>query len=274
MIAALRAAGFAQREAAPNVGYLTPMATTPQAGGLVTLNDTQLITARVNEPRQWVITMAQVGRAGNPQGPWLQNFDGTPYNNVTAQFGAPVTPQQPGVSLSMLQVRVSWGAGAVRFSTAFDYPLMGGSFGLTADTVNVDVTLHSAAAQTPILPATVPVVGALMVPGQAVDPTPLRWLEPEVNLPANSGATWSVKPYARKVHIVAPTCAKIFGGFFIVTGVANNLQMVKRFNYVEPVAGAGIDVVVDVPAQAEALGFTNNTAGAAVVDVEWHIGLV
>lgn len=264
-------------EADPNMGRVVPMSTLPAAGGLVTLADTQLITARVPAPRQWLVTIMQTQRLQQPLAPWLQNFDGTPYDNTTAQFGAPVTPQQGGVNLSMLQVRVQWGMGGARWSTRFDYPLMGGVFGLTADAVNIDVKLRSDAAQTAIPANVAPVVGAFMVPGQAADPTPLRWLEPTVNIAQGSGATWSVKPFTRKVRITSVTCGKLTGAFEIVTGAANNLQVIKQFSVTEPVANAGIDVLLDVPAQCEALGITNTASqlgNPANFTVEWYMGLV
>lgn len=262
-------------DAAPNVGRAQPMITTPAAGGLVTLNDTQLISARVDQPTQWLITVLQAAKPNAPT-PWVSNFDGSPYTGA-AQLGAPTVPQQAGIPLSALQMRIRWGAGGVRYQTAFDYPVAGGAFGVTADMVDIDVTLRSGIAQQAIDPSQIPVVGAFMVPGQAADPSPLRWLEADTAIAQLAGASWSVKPYARQLRVDARGCTKATLAWFILSGAAPNTQQLKAINLVEKTAGEGIAALVDVPAQAEIVGITaiTNTGGTPTsFFLEWYMGLV
>lgn len=270
---AAAARGSDLRTAPANYGRQIPMVTDAQGAGVI-LRSTQLISARVNAPKQWLVTIAQAARPGQPT-PWVASFDGAPYDN-TAIFGAPVVPQQPGVDIGLLQCRVLWGAGGVRYAASFDYPAMGGVFGVTADTLDFNVALRNDGAQTAIAPDQIPVVGAFMVEGRPADPTPLRWLELATSIAVNAGASWSVKPFARKLRVTAPGSQKATLAWLIVSGVPGNTAVIENTTLVETTAGQGIDAVVDVPAQAEIAGVTGITHTGGLPQfytLEWRMGL-
>ncbi len=242
------------------------------SGALVDLVNTQLISARLDVPRQFIITMAQ---ATIPNGttPWEQNWDGA------AAIGSVFTaPGIPTISLSsvtlafQLQCIMRWAAGGVSYETRFDYPVAGGSFGVTADQLDLNVFIRPGQ-QLGIEPEIVPVIGAWMVEGQAADPTPMRWAERPIIANAASTHYWSVKPYARKLHIVAPLTTLITGQFFAVSGIGATVGL-REFRAQEPTAGAGVDTFVDVPAGAEIVSIVNSGSAASTIYAEWHMGFV
>jgi hypothetical protein len=227
---------------------------------------TQLISARVNSPRQWVMTMAQAMKGDSGTAPWTFP-DGTPIAvNPILTAGGNI-PLMPGESQA-LQVALRWGAGGAAFQTRFDYPIFGASFGLTADTVDLNVTLKNPAFSTTYASlAVVPVVGAFMVEGVAVEPSPVEWFERLLVVgAAPQSRTWSVKPYSKQLLLTASGSA----------GGADQVVWVDSSNTI-------IEVVVlpgdgtfgfDVPLSAVGIIYIKNGAPATSVALRWQINLL
>lgn len=223
---------------------------------------TQLLAAqRQGEPRQWMITLAQVLR-GAGQAPWYAPFDGGVFSSVG--FAAPV------FGLAKLVVDLTWGSGGAAFFSRFDYPIGGACFGLTADTYTLSVSVQTSNGTQPFWTAIedVPVVGAMQVLGQPADPTPLRWREyPGAAGGGNAQAAWSVKPYARQLRLLIPS---VDIDSYSVTWVTQTGSTVWG-----PVACLpNLDNVLDVPSSAAAVlvDFASDAA-ATPVFAEWEIGL-
>jgi len=257
------------KEHAVNTGKRVTLGVTPNGANFEVVTDTQLLSARHDRARQWVITLMQpvTGRSG--VNPWVTTFDGTtPYPPGTGIMTAPVLPV--GTSLQCL---LRWGAGGIAFSTRFDYPLAGGTFGVTGDTLDLSVTYRGAA---PVYNAEdlVPVVGGFMVEGLAADPTPLRWRELDplaasgvTTIAAGADAFWGVKPFARRVRLASSDIATRYLVEFLDTAGAS--LWTERIN----LAGIGDARVITVPAAASVMRIVSNSAGSSSWAIEWEIGL-
>jgi len=252
-----------------NIGRRVPLDVEPTGGVFVVQPSTQLISARANEPRQWLVTLMQAVTSRSGVTPWLSNWDGTAVPFPIAAPNVFTAPEFP-FDTEALQVKLRWGAGGVAFETRFDYPLVGATFGVTADLVDVNVGFRGAA-PTFADALDVPVVGAFMVPGVAADPSPLRWFDVESG-PLNSGYTavarWSVKPWARRVRVELFGAASTGNGVDIIFTDRNG-TIVSQLRTACPLAQ-----VFDVPAQAAILEVSHNEAANIVARVEWYIGLV
>ncbi len=240
---------------------------------------TQLISARVNESRQWLMTLMPPTKGDSGVLPWISTFDGShdaPGSLIAPEvFTAPVLPATSGFEPS-LRVALRWGAGGTAWTTAFDYPGNGGVFGITADTVDLNVSVTGAntvfATQ-----GLVPIVGAFMVPGQAADPSPLRWAERGQVIATTLSRYWAVKPYARRLHIRIPLSgAMVRPPNLSWLDAAGNGLVIETLT-MSGISGtntAHVDQTVNVPSQAVAVGVTNNDAASITVYLEWEIGLV
>lgn len=155
---------------------------------------TQLISARVDKPRQFVVTIAQ---ATQPNGvaPWVSTLDG---GNVFP--AAPPAILTAPLNTEALKLELRWGAGGTAFVAQFDYPAVGGAFGVTADQLDLNAIIGNPAYAVVLDPKDVPVVGAFMVEGPAADATPLRWRELYPAVPAFT-TVYAVKNYARALRL-------------------------------------------------------------------------
>ncbi len=227
--------------------------------GNVLLQPTQLISARIDKPRQFIVTLQQPTKLQTVT-PWLDNFNGAvAYNPAVHQFGAPR-------GMQFLRCALRWGAGGVAFTTEFDYPSTGGVFGVTCD--QMDLTVDTVI-PLPFPQADVPVIGAWYVEGYAADPSPLRWRELSAIINAGAALSWSVKPYTRAVRLgfqnrpAAPDVTITFAD------VDNNTLWTERPDFtVNPLSS----IVLEVPAHASVMTVAS-VAGAAVT-IEWMAGLV
>ncbi len=264
-----------KRTGAPVIGRRVQMVSQVSgAGPDVIVSRTQLISMRDSRPRQWLVTF---GQAATPNGgnPWEQNFDGQPNFFVGAGlFNAPAVPSNTASTGAVLQVLMRWAAGGASAETRFDYPQLGNSFSVTADSLDINVAPRSDVAQNPMAPELVPVVSAWMVPGRAADPTPLRWSEDRVSFGAGESRWWSLKPFARRLRIVAPLATSIAGQFIAQAGAAFGTQGLRTIRGVQAAAGLGVDIVVDIPAAAQVFSLTNTSAVGSDVYVESYIGFV
>lgn len=259
-------------ESPANIGRDVRMNSQGDGAGGFFLRDTQLISQRVSEPKQWVVALRQASKASGVI-PWLQDFDGGTYTAGTSKFGAPNMPSSGGSYVPLLQATVRWGAGGASWFATFDYPTAGRTFGLVADTLDINIAVKFSQNQNAVAAADVPVLGAFMVPGQPTDPHPLRSLDPIGGIAAiNDSAFYSVKPFAKKVHLTLPGATKVSAQF--LTTSANGATFgLPSLTLVPAAAGATIDAVLDVPAQAEMLVVTQQAANATTVWVEWWQGL-
>lgn len=258
-------------------------------GGLVGIEATQLISARFDEPRQWLMTL-QCPSKEKGSTPWVNNLDnyqGTFVPPGGLIFSGPTWPSTAAPDyFSLLQCTMRWGAGGVSFITQFDYPATGGVFGVTADTIDINVDVKgSTNVQTFMQPDNVPVVGAFMVEGVAADPTPLRWQENRGLVPVGGiGAHfYTVKPFARKVRIVAPFDSLTGGGggnqlyiqWMALVGPGPGLGNVSTTVLVDTETaglGGGINAVLDVPQGAQLMLMNVLNGVQTNVFVEWYIG--
>jgi len=235
---------------------------------------TQLISARLSHPRQWVVTLMQPVTSRSGVNPWISTFDGAAYPPVGVNiFTAPVLP----VGTPML-VALRWGAGGCAFETLFNYPAGGGTFGVVADTLDLNVGFHGAALSYGDL-LDVPVLGAFMVEGTAADPTPLRWRELGdpglaglVVIANGSDAFWAVKPYARRLRIITADQLTRYRVDWLDT--ASGLIVAHRFDIPAGETGNQAGVSLVVPATATVVRIVNNGAAPAAYALEWEIGLV
>lgn len=248
-----------------NVGKVTPVALT---GGLTAADTTQLVTVGYPDgARQLVVTLAQVTRQANSSTPWVAP-------RSSPAFNGPVLPAS-----AVMRVRARWGAGGVSFLSVADYPLCGGSFGLVAESLSLDVVwydLVTGVATPPTFASAgaVPVVGAFVAEGQITDPHPLRWTEPLAALAASPGpgneAAFNVVPYARRLALVSDSAIAVDLLVYFRTAGGANLQ-VRRL--VAP-ALAGLDVLIDVPPMACSVELANLSASPIDVRPIWRVGLV
>lgn len=230
----------------------------------LTLAETQLIRASVERPRQFMVTVAPPTK-GNGILPYVSTFDGGAYPPVGgAIYTAPPLPD----ALGALQVFVRWGAAGVSFETAFDYPVLGGVFGITCDTLDVNVRLK-APQVIPLADANeVPNVGAFMVEGLPADPTPMGWLEAVASLAPGSDAFYAVKPFARELRVRTSGTTRMTVEWLNTQGAT--LASSER------VATAPDDLyfVEAVPRQATVVRIVNTTgSNPSAFYLEWGIGL-
>ena len=250
-------------EPKPNIGKRSVMQSVP-AGANFTLLPTNLITARINQPQQWVITVMQA--LANPNGV-------TPWNYPAADEGS---TNVPGVGTvvprtsqsSPMQIALNWGAGGAAFQTRFDYPLAGATFGLTADTVDLNVTFRNGS-PTYASQGIIPVVGAFMVQGTAADPSPLRWAEEPRLALSTQTLYWTIKPYARKLLV---QIGATHNGANSYLGWRDGIGGLFWQRWIP--TGYG-EYELDVPAQASVFEFYNDGAfvGGCPIGLEWRIGL-
>lgn len=244
------------------------MQTQAVVGGLV-LQDTPLIRQSFNKGTELLVTVMPPTK-GNGITPYVSTFDGLAYPPVGgAIFTAPTLPG----TTSSLQILVSWGAGGIRYQTAFDYPALGGTFSITCDTLDVSVRLRGVpppgAQYTD--PNEIPVIGAHYVEGAPVDPTPMAWMEPVLGLAGGADAFWAVKPFAKDVIItVGATGAAVerWGYDWLNTAGA----VLASFDRLFQAPGSEI-VTLQVPRVATVLRVVNRTAVAKSLNIEWGIGL-
>jgi len=234
---------------------------------------TQLISARdKGAPKQWCVTLAPPS-TDNGSIPWESSFDGAVFPPVPpAIFTAPIfAGSASNAVLNALQLNLRWGAGGVAFQTRFDYPQMGGVFGIIADHVTLDAVFRGGrtfpgGAPTP---ATTPVLGAFMVEGKVADPSPLRWLEKFQTLDA-VGIWWAIKPYSRAVRISVVSAG---AQNILVEFADSNGNVIRAESFAVPVT-AGVTVTYDLTSIATLVKLTADVETGSAVSVEWKIGLV
>lgn len=247
-------------------GFQTPVVTSPITGGFQMVN-TPLLRANMPIPRQWLVTLAPPMRGPQPL-PYRATFDGTSTVPTAANFGAPQMVSV-GTPLETLQVTVRWGAGGVRSQSAFDYPMLGGTFSLTADSMDISVAAKYGGAVTFGSAAEIPILAGWYVEGSPCDPTPMAWSELPVTVNAGSDAYWSIKPYAKE--LVASVIGTTQARFEWLNAAGSTLATVRVF---PTVIGAPTDQpVLQVPRQAALLHVVNDGVGNATVSLEWGIGL-
>ncbi len=251
------------------IGRVTPMLSNGAAPSIA-VQSTQLISARVRGG-QWVMTLMPATTVGQGALPWFASFDGGATAPTAATFSAPVLPNGPvgAGRIGALQCVLGWGAGGAKWETRFDYPAAGATFGLCADRVDLNVQLRFASSLY-TTPGAVPVVGAFMVPGIAANPIPLWWMEAIRDVASAGPVYFAVKPYARKLKLVAPGAS------------ANDVWLVS---WEDGAAGhtlsedvviadaAGMHAIIDVPSQATSVEIDNGGAAPQALFAQWQIGL-
>lgn len=244
-------------------GVKQRMETVPSGVNFV-LRKTQLIRQQHMPMGEYLVTMMPPTR-GDGVVPYVSTFDGAAYPPVGATiYTAPALPDPA----SCLQVSVDWGAGGIRYQTAFDYPALGGTFSITCDRMDISVGVkgNQAIAYNDI--NLVPVVGAFYVIGAPVDPTPMAWLEPVGGVLAGADAFWAVKPFSKElVFSVAGAATTTRIEFLNTLGTT-----LWSRQYVRGAGTSDIADVVQVPRQATVVRFVC-LGGAATIYLEWGIGL-
>jgi hypothetical protein len=237
---------------------------------------TQLISARFDAPRQFIVTVAPAARADADVLPWSSiNIDGgapTGFPQTPNNFNAPVVDVLAAFGNS-LRLEMRWGAAGAAWVTQFDYPLAGGAFGVTADMLDLNVATTGTANIATL--GQLPVVGAFMCAGAPAHPQPMRWREIPNQLTASGGATparvWAVKPYARQLSIASFNCQSGVRVDFMSASLVNTFQT-YRFGQASPI---GFLQVVDVPANAAIVKVTNlDATNVCDVSLDWLIGFV
>lgn len=244
----------------PNRGRQTAMNSIATSGGFNVVA-TQLIADVEPKPQQWMITIGPPMAQSQVSLPWQSTFDGTTNGPSSSNFQAPVLP------VLGLQCFLQFRAGAVAYQSAFDYPYNGAVFGLTADTVQLDVVLKQG--QTPILyptQAAIPVIGAFMVEGRPATQSPLRWMDVPAVLAISSALTptfWPVRPFARKLTLICPSCPANDEFEFFWVNAAGSAVYQQFWN-----SGAltYFEQQLDIPPTAVAYSLTHSsTAQAATI---------
>lgn len=242
-----------------NRGFQRVLQTIPDPGGTsnIIVQQTSLIADTEPHPQQWMVTVAPPLLQGNPVLPWPSTFDGgntAPNNTFPGVSGTNFNaPSLPVVGLA-LQLR--WGAGGVAWQTMFDYPCNGAVFGVTADTLYLDVVPK---AGTPVLYpalANVPMVAAYMVEGRPANPTPLRYLDLTSTIVTGQVTYWPVRPYARTIKLFCPaaTAASVVQLKWLTAG---DLPI---FEQQWLATAQGFQVELDVPPSAFAYSLTTTDA--------------
>jgi hypothetical protein len=181
----------------PNYGSRNPFPATPVPGGFAVASEVQLISARVVDPMQWVVTLQPVTRRASQVWPWDSPWDGA--------AALPITGTVPQNISEGYKVRMTWGAGGIRGDAVFDYPMAGGSFSVCADTLDLKAFNPNPLAGTGIYSTVddLPVFGAFMVPGQSASGVGMRLNDVAQSFAAGPGDTawWAVKPYSRYLWV-------------------------------------------------------------------------
>lgn len=281
---ALHAQSLAGVVASPvNIGRASPMSTTNAAGGF-RLAKTTLISQRLDGqngtpkgPRQLIVTLMPLTKGASNPTPWNAPWNGTSTDPASGPqpFGAPVLPD-PGKGL---RVELRWGAGGASVVTQFDYPAGGCCFGVTADTLDlnvipVDETNHVYASLDVI-----PFVGAWFVQGQAAEPTPLQWMEIPVNIGEAGLVYYAVKPFARRLEIAAATGAVADLGVQVDWRDTSG-ALLKRVNipnellYPGQLTGGGLAAAaLEIPSGATYCSVGTGNASGMLLLATWAIGL-
>lgn len=252
----------------------TELAPFPAPPGTFLLKSTQLIRAQSKEhPRQWMVTMMPPTTQSGVL-PYMSTFDAGPYVPGSGDYSAPVLPDV----FAALQVALDWGAGGIRYQTRFDYPAIGGTFGVVADMMDVNVQLKPSVGQ-PIAynPEDVPVVGAFYVDGAPSDPVPMSWLESPQDLAPEGGndANYSVKPFSKYLNVgmfatqIVDTPGALLVQWLNTSGsLLSQNQLQIRFE-----AAYEAFRRIRVPRQATVVRFVNLGLRPITVYPEWEISI-
>ena len=246
-------------------GAKTRMANTPVPGGFA-LNRTQLIREQRIPMKEYLVTVMPP-TTGNGVTLYVSTFDNTniyPPGGGTI-YSAPVLPD-PAAALQML---VSWGAGGIRYQTAFDYPALGGTFSITCDAMDIDVGVKGNQVIAYNDLNLIPVVGAFYVEGAPVDDTPMAWLEPLGAVPAGGNTFWAVKPFAKEL-VFAINGGAITSVRVEFLNTAGTTLWVR--NYTRVVGDPDVADTIQVPRQATVVRIVC-LGGAGTASLEWGIGL-
>lgn len=247
-------------------GFQTPVATRPITGGFE-MTETSLLRANWPIPRQWLVTLAPPLRGAQPL-PYRATFDGTATVPTGANFGAPQM-LSVGQPLETLQVKLRWGAGGVRSETRFDYPMLGGTFSITADSMDIGVASKYASAVTFGSTAEIPIIAGWYVEGAPVDNTPMGWSELPCGVLAGADAYVSIKPYAKELLLgmAGATQARIEW----LNASTATISIVRVF---PTVIGSPMEqVILQIPRQAVLVRIVNDSAANGTFYLEWGIGL-
>lgn len=242
------------------IGKRARMNVAPAVGGF-TLQETQLVSARVDKPRQFLVSiMPPITGSGDL--PYNAPVDGTALYVPGTGLSAPFLPDLSAA----LQLYMRWGAGGVAYQTRFDYPAHGVVFAVTFDTMDLRATVRGP--QSVLYPTEndIPNVGAFMVEGAPADATPLAWQESPGALAAAASLFYSVKPYARRLRVSAQGATGLRVTFL-------DTQSATVFQE-SATPGAGNTPVLDVPVPVAGtiVQVTNTGATPATVYLEWRIG--
>ena len=219
-----------------------------------------------NIARQFLVSVMPPTR-GDGTTPYLSTFDGQAGAYPSGIYTA---PQLPDIA-SALQISLQWGAGGVRYVTAFDYPAVGGVYALTADALDVSVNVKGAQVINYNSQNLIPVIGAFYVEGQPVDPTPMGWAEPNVSIAGLGEASWAVKPFTKDVNLVVGTTGAAVERFAVT--FKNTLgTAISLADYLVQAPGSFVQTL-QVPRQATVMTITNRTATAKDIYMEWGIGI-
>lgn len=249
-------------------GSSRPFPSVAVAGGFAVTNNVQLISERVQFPRQWVITCAPMTRNANPNAyPWYAPDDGTavapPGGNVPYQ-ALPAVPYR---------IRLGWGAGGVRAQSEFDYPVAGGTFALLADTLDLNVVDPVQGSVVLASLDDVPWFAAFMVPGAPAARGTMRYTDVvSADLSPGDVCLYSCKPFAREVWIsnlnAAAAAQRYRVRFIDGAGVA----LWQTFRALD---GDGVPQPIPVPSGCVLMELQNLAASAANMQFRpmWNIEL-
>lgn len=254
---------------ATNFGARRGFDIVPTAGGLFQLqNNAQLITAQVPRSMPWVITVEPcTKKVAQGTSPWFTPLDGVVNGGV-------IGGNDPQNSSAGYKVVLTWGAGGIRQSAVFDYPMAGGSFSLVADTVDMFVVNpFGAAPPTYSDPDATPIFGAFMVPGELATDAGMMLSDVPQSAAAAIGqvARWWVKPHARWLYVsqrVAANAAAHYSVSFSSASAADDLWV----TFLGQDAGNGLanaPVPIPVPPQATLVKLANLDGGGG--GMLWNI---
>lgn len=243
-----------------NYGRQSGFPSTPVIGGFQLTNNVQLISERVDHPQQWVITLAPITlqRAVGVL-PWLATFDGqvgvlppTVPNNVPI-VGVPSVP---------FRVLLAWGAGGVRYQTVFDYPVAGGTFGLLADTLDLNVVDPVLGTTTVTTLDDTPVFAAFMAPGSPGGHCTMMLSDRSSSAGQAIGqfAFWSIKPFARRLWMTQLVYANANVPYLVEMSDAGGTPL---FASAQVTDGRSFPQPIPVPSGSALLKVTNLAAGGA-----------
>lgn len=254
-------------------GRQSEFPSTPVLGGFELTNNVQLISERIDRPQQWVITLAPITlHKAVGVTPWANTLDGV----VGALPVPPANGNIPNAALGSLPFRVllSWGAGGVRYQTSFDYPVGGGTFGVLADTLDLNVIDPNSAKTLLADLGLSPVFAASMVPGVPSGPSTMHYLDATTSASIGIGnfAYWSVKPFARHVWLTNDVEANAAIDYQVEFVDGGGQAAWGSFRVQD---GRSIPQPLPVPSAAYALKVTNLTAGGAglIIRPLWVIEL-